>query len=305
MSGVLYDHSSVMSLTSRVCQPIPRVAVLKSLKYCILLLPCLLAVQVAHAATKDGDKDIERQERAAKTACLSGDYAKGIAILAELYVQTNIPNYLFNQARCLEQCGKYSDAIVRFREFLLKNKEAGNASDGGAEKHIADCQALIDQEKDRTPATQAATPSQPLPAAQPLTANAPIVREATAPAAPPAPEIVQAGASAPAPGAGLRIAGITVLAVGVASIATGVALNLKANSLASEIETAKPYQRSKENSRASYETFGWVGYGLGAACLVGGAVLYYLGYSKGRGPSVALLPTAVPGAAGVVLQGAF
>jgi tetratricopeptide (TPR) repeat protein len=272
----------------------------------MLLLPCLLAVQVAHAAAKDSDKDSrDSKERAAKTACLSGDYAKGVAILAELYVQTNLPNYLFNQARCFMQCGKYSDAIVHFREFLLKNKDAGNASDGVAEKHIADCQALLDKEKDRTPATQATTPSQPLPAAQPAAADTPIGREATAPAAPPAPEIAQARASAAAPGSGLRIAGITVLAVGVAGIATGAVLNLKANSLASEIETTKPYQRSKENSRASYETFGWVGYGVGAACLAGGAVLYYLGYSKGRSPSVALLPTAVPGAAGAVLQGAF
>ena len=69
----------------------------------MLLLPCLLAVQVAHAAPKDSDKDRERQERAAKTACLSGDYAKGVAILADLYVQTNLPNYLFNQARCFMQ----------------------------------------------------------------------------------------------------------------------------------------------------------------------------------------------------------
>jgi len=44
-----------------------------------------------------------RTERVAKAACLSGDYIKGVSILAELYVQTNDPNLLFNQGRCYQQ----------------------------------------------------------------------------------------------------------------------------------------------------------------------------------------------------------
>jgi hypothetical protein len=108
------------------------------------------------------------------------------------------------------------------------------------------------------------------------------------------------------PGSGLRITGIAGMAVGVAGIATGVILNLKANSLASELEKSPTsYTRGKESSRASYQTFGWVGYGAGAACVVGGALLYYLGHRQGPSAQVALVPTAQPGQIGAVLQGAF
>jgi hypothetical protein len=57
------------------------------------LLSFLLPAQVAHAGDKEDD------ERAAKTACLSGDHANGVAILAELYVKTNNPTFIFNQGR--------------------------------------------------------------------------------------------------------------------------------------------------------------------------------------------------------------
>jgi hypothetical protein len=107
------------------------------------------------------------------------------------------------------------------------------------------------------------------------------------------------------PGAGLRGAGIAALALGVAGIATGIALNVKANSIASELETDRPYLRSREDTRGSYETWGWVGYGVGGACLAGGALLYYLGYSRGRSSQVALVPSAQGGAFGATLQGAF
>ena len=293
-----------MSPANRRRQIVPKTTVCHCLRYSALLFPYLLAVQVAQAGAKDNKDTQDSKERAAKTACLSGDYAKGVAILAELYVRTNDPNHLFNQGRCFEQNGKYSEAIIRFREFLLKNTDAGNTSDGLAEKHIAACQALLDKDKDSTATTHAVAPIQ-APALVQSSAEHPALTGPAANAAAALPTPENARPTTAAPGSGLRIAGIATLAVGVAGIAGGIVLNLKANSLADEIETTKPYQRSKENSRASYETLGWVGYGLGAACLAGGAILYYLGYGKDQRASVAFLPTAAPGAAGAVLQGAF
>jgi hypothetical protein len=51
----------------------------------------------------------------------------------------------------------------------------------------------------------------------------------------------------------------------------------------------------------------WVGYGVGAACVVTGAILYGVGLkSKSTAEdSVALLPTFGPDHAGAVLTGAF
>jgi hypothetical protein len=274
-----------------------------------LPLLTLLFATSAFAAGKDKAPK-ESKDKVAKTACLSGDYAKGVALLAELYVSTNDIAYLFNQGRCFEQNGRYEDAIVRFREFQRKNADAGNPPDAAAEKHIADCQALLDKAKPASPPpTPAVVPeASPMPAV-PLT-TAPV----SAPTQPEANPVGVAASSGGDRGAGLRIAGIVTFAVGVAGVATGVALNLKANSLASDLDGSAStnnssttlYTRSKESSRSTYETLSWVGYGVGGACLAAGAVLYYLGHRRaGDETSVALVPAAGPGQVGAVVQGAF
>jgi hypothetical protein len=271
------------------------------------VLAPLLAAQPAHPAGKDSrERDAARaaekegKERAAKTACLAGDAAKGVALLAELYVSSNDPIYLFNQGRCFEQNGKYAEAIVRFREYQRKNKQAGNVTDEEADRHIAECQAFLD--RDKAPAPQpVAPPSAPVP--QPASPNNPPPLPPTV-AKQPQTEILQ-----PAPGSGLRAAGIAGMAVGVAGVAIGVVLNLRANSLADEVESSPTsYDRSKVSTRSSYETLAWVSYGLGATCLVGGAVLYYLGQRQSTArsaSSVALRPAVGPGQLGAVLEGAF
>jgi hypothetical protein len=56
---------------------------MKSWTVLAILSVGFLASQPASAANP------QAKERVARTACLSGDYAKGVAILAELYVETN------------------------------------------------------------------------------------------------------------------------------------------------------------------------------------------------------------------------
>jgi len=285
------------------------------LLFSLLLSLALVAVPLTVQAGARDNRD--NKERTARTACLAGDYAKGVALLAELYVSTKDIAYLFNQARCFEQNGKYEEAIIRFHEYQLKNADAGNPPDESAEKHIASCQALLDKQK----------------AGQGATALPPVTSTVTAPAAPaepkpvavegsgqraeakpevaPEPKADVAASIAPeTPGRGLRVAGIAAAAVGVAGIAAGVVFNLKANSLASDLEAANGssttlYSRSKESSRSSYATLTWVAYGAGAACVVGGAVVYLLGRSQGPSAQVALAPAMGVGEIGAVVQGAF
>ncbi|MGD0838952.1 MAG: hypothetical protein ABSB49_20140 [Polyangia bacterium] len=249
----------------------------------------------AHAGER-GDK-----ERAAKTACLSGDYAKGVALLAELYVSTNDVIYLFNQGRCFEQNGKYEEAIVHFREYQRKNADVGNPSDSAADRHIAECQALLNKQRGpeggaprATPGAAPAAPALPVVAEKPATSAR--ASEAVAP---------------PSPGRGWRVAGITATAIGAAGIVTGVFLNLKANQLTSQLDAANNssttlYQRSAQAQQSHYETGGWVAYGAGAACLAGGAILYYLGYRQALlNEQVAVAPMFAAGELGAALQGAF
>jgi len=92
-----------------------------------------------------------------------------------------------------------------------------------------------------------------------------------------------------------------------ASLVAGVILNLKVNGMASDIQRVDGYTAGKESDRKNYEALGWVSYGVGAACVATGAVLYYLGLRAGsaRSTSVALVPAFAPGQAGAVLKGAF
>jgi hypothetical protein len=268
-----------------------------------ILVLILAAVLFGPAARAEG---LESKERTARTSCLSGDYAKGVAILAELFVDTRDPNHIYNQGRCFEQNRKYEDAIGRFQEYLrvARNLSAEEVSE--AKKHIADCRQILSE--------QASAGSRP--------ADAPAT-ESTAPviAEPPGPETVGVAAVAAQPsgvteptvkppgkpGRGLRTAGIVVGTGGVAAVVAGVLLNLKASSLTSEMEELDGYDPDKESSQKSYRNLGMVGYGVGAACIAAGGVLYLLGHRAAatQAPSMAFAPIIAPGAAGAALTGAF
>jgi hypothetical protein len=252
--------------------------------------PSAAAQPAAAAGASKADR-----ERTAKRACLTGDAAGGVAILTDLYIESNDPTYLFNQGRCFEQNRRYEDAIGRFREYLVKTKGMSREDRAEAEQHIADCQSYLST-KPAEPAPPATTaPVAPPPATPPpgavQTDPAPELTVNTTPAASPA-------------GSTLRAAGVVAGAVGVAGLVAGLVLNLKANGMSGDLENQ--YDPSVDSTRKSYKVAGWIAYGAGAACLASGVLLYSVGWSRGRhAGSVALVPTVGPAFAGTALIGAF
>ncbi len=250
----------------------------------LLTLACLCSTPAL--AAKGSAKSREEAANKARKACLAGDVQTGMSILSDLFVSTKDPSWVYNQARCFEQNGRYEEAVTRFEEYLRLTKGSQDKDRGAAQEHLAECQSKL---------SKTAPPLAPPP-------------EAAAPPPPPPQPVVQVSETQPTPardGGGLRITGITVGAVGVAALAGGLTLNLVANKTAKDLNKQGGYDRDKASSQSTYQTLTWFGYGLGGACLVGGAVLYYLG-SRGPGSSsVALLPSWAPGQAGMSLQGAF
>ena len=267
------------------------------------ILLTLLAAPSTHAA------GIEAKERAARKACLSGDYAKGVAILSDLFIDTKDPNFIFNQARCFEQNNRCEEAVSRFREFLRKAGAISPEDKADTEKHIADCQALLGQK---------AVPEKT--ASESKTEAAPAVTAATIPAPnppavamlppTPAPEQIavaaQPAATAPT-GRGLRIAGITCGAVGVASVGTAIYFYTRARSFSDKVAHEVPRLSSDEQAGKNAETMQWVFYGVGAAAIATGTVLYVLGWPSGEASHAAagFAPMLGPGMAGISAQGAF
>jgi tetratricopeptide (TPR) repeat protein len=243
----------------------------------------------------------EAKERSAKKACLAGDVAKGVAILAELYVDSDDANYMFNQGRCFEQNRRYEDAIARFREYLAKATNAPAADKAEAEGHIAACERYLGKPGGGPQAAQPTVAAQPSPD--------PIPPAGAAPASPADAGLARA-AVMPRPeshGSGLRITGVVTAVVGAGALITGVALNLKVNRMTEDLEKPYGYNASTDSTRKDYKTLGWISYGVGAACMAAGAALYYLGWQTDRAssPALAIAPWAGPRTAGALLTGGF
>ena len=262
----------------------------------------IIGLLMAMPALAAGKQALQSQEQAARKACLNGDYAKGTSILSDLFIQSGgNPVFIFNQARCFESNRRYEDAVARFEEFVrtAEASAAGLTPDdkAAAEKHIADCKRHIEQEG-KTSAPASSTPAFA------------ITPTASANQSQPTPEIAQpAPNSTPSnPGAGLRTAGIITASVGGAALVAGILLNLHANSMASDMENnVGGFTPSKNSSHDNYVTAMWITYGVGAACVATGAVLFGIGLGSNRGASsdVAILPAIDNHQAGLALAGRF
>jgi tetratricopeptide (TPR) repeat protein len=248
----------------------------------VTLLPLFTGVAgVAHAG------DEEPNERTARKACLSGDYLKGIEILSDLFISTKEPTHIYNQGRCYEQNGQFEKAILRFREFLVLNAKTTTPEDRAeAERHIANCQALMKT-------NQAEGSVTPVPPPTGSTTDDP------APSIPTAPSGNH--------GAGLRIAGLVSGGVGLASIGAGLYFYTRAISYSDKVSNQEVPNPSDESAGKRAETLQWVFYGVGGAALATGVVLYVLG-SQGEGshPRVAgIAPWFGSGSLGLSAQGLF
>ena len=263
----------------------------------VAVAPALFAAGTALGA---GKANKQAQENAARAACLDGDYTQGVAILSKLFVQTKDTTYIFNQGRCFEQNRRYEDALARFQEYLRASRNKLDASDKAeAEQHIADCKEMLAQERGTSPPPSSAQSA----VASPVAASKP------EPAPTPEPAVVRQPAQqpvSPSSGAGLRIGGIVVASFGVAAAGAGILFNVKANSTVNDMYKT-PDGYTKDSDRKTYTTMAWIGYGVGAACVVTGAILYGVGLKaqSNHADDVALVPMVGPGQAGAVLTGAF
>lgn len=287
----------------------------------MLLVTSLLATSYAQAAGEDA------RERAARKACMAGDYVKGVDLLADLFVDTKDPTHIYNKGRCYEQNSRHADAIGSFREYLRHSAKLSSAEKADAEKHIADCETLLAKQEGRTPLPAVSGPTAPMipqpvaPAAlaaaaqpeakpaepQPTSATAAVgVGESPSPV-PLVSAVEPPSSSAPASsGRGFRIAGIACGAVGLASMGTAIYFYTRATSMSDKVSDATTWNASNHQAGKDAGKMQWVFYSAGGAALAAGAVLYLLGWSAPTGPAnVAVAPLMAPGTAGVSAQGVF
>jgi hypothetical protein len=252
-----------------------------------LVCAFLLAITPARAQKADPRESQSRSE------CLAGRFQAGVDLLAQMFVETGDANYIYNQGRCYEQNGKFSEAILRFREFLRKAKNLSAEDKTEVNGHITDCQAELDKRPPPPPRSDTELVGKP--------------------GAKPGPDVVTTLSPPPAEGggSGLRTAGIVVGSVGAAALVAGVVFSIETRNIANEVTTDyanHKYDRSKDNLGKLFGELQWVGYGVGALGLLGGGVLYYLGHQSGHSTAssaVSFMPVLLPGGSGAVIQGRF
>jgi tetratricopeptide (TPR) repeat protein len=268
---------------------------MRTLGMLALSLATLLVTADAFAA-----KTATRDKQARK-ACLSGDYAKGVSILTDLYIETGDATYLYNQGRCYEQNVRYVEAAERFREYLRKAPKLTGTEQAEVEKHIADCEVAIAKSR----------PPEPAPASQPLPPPVP----QPAPAPPPPVELTQPGpAPVPAVRPWQRTAKWIATGAAVAFLGLGVAEHLiyygKNNDYNDDPACVAGTGGSKckdlADSADTAQIVSIVGYGA-AAVATGLAVTFWL-TDKPAAPSgqqAGLSVTCAPALAGVSCGGRF
>ena len=259
------------------------------------LLAATLVCGFMLALTPANAQQADPRESQSRSECLAGRFQAGVDLLAQMFVETGDANYIYNQGRCYEQNGKFSEAILRFREFLRKAKNLSADDKTEVNGHINDCQAELDRRPGPTPDTGSG--------AKPVPTTEPEVKTAVSPL----PADAEDGR-----GSGLRAAGVVAASVGVVAMAAGIVLSIETRSIANQVttdyNTNHIYDRNKDDLGKLLGQLQWVGYGVGALGLVGGGLLYYFGYQAGHAPassSVSFMPLLLPGGSGAVLQGRF
>jgi hypothetical protein len=230
----------------------------------------------------------------AKTACAAGDVQQAVRLLAELYTATNDPIWIFNQGRCYHQNNQLPLAEARFKEFLRKNVNGPAEDSRDAQNYINEIEAEIHKNDAKSPATGGDTAG-----------------------------IAKSGEETHdySKGRGLRYAGIGCGILGAAALASGIVFSLLTSTANQDVENktrndtvpSSAVHGSLQNGPI-YETLQWVGYGVGAASVITGAVLYYMG-RKATEPApaaapqpeatVAVAPLLLTGGAGAVMHLSF
>jgi tetratricopeptide (TPR) repeat protein len=263
----------------------------------ILALALTSAFARPGQAQTRGKQSAEAHYQKGMKAYTLGRFPEAIEEFEKAYELRSEPIFLYNIAQSHRQNDSPQQAAFFYRRYLEAEPQAKNRPD--IEKRIQEMEALANAKTEPAAAPGQVAP----PVAQPVVPPFPVAPVQPQPA--PMTQMQTLPPPVSSTGSGLRIAGITVGAVGVAGVVTGIFLGLHANSLYDE-STSGIYNDDKYQSSKTFRTMEWVSFGLGAAAVVTGGVLYYLGASaKPANPPVAIVPVAGPGTGGAALLGRF
>ena len=260
---------------------------------------CVVAALPARAIADPAPSEARKQQQASELVkkAIAKSQAKDHAAAIELYLEAHalVPAFsvlLSNVGAEYQAMGRPAEALAYFCKYI---------------------------EKDRANAAYAITQARQLQAelGRPDLGDdevcAPAPRRARAPpaATEPATRPRAAATERPAPGRGLRVAGLGLGVGGAAVFGAGVYYGVRArrnHNLIENHDLSTPWTEDVakiQRDGQRFENRQILFMVAGGTVLVTGAVLYYLGHRKRARAEVTLTPTAAPGGMGVVLGGRF
>ena len=246
----------------------------------LAFVSALVAVSRPAQAAPIDKREVEAREDFAGRALSKG----GRSLCARCSPNRCTPTTCATSGAATRTWGSPLAAIDSFQDYLHKAKDLSPPEHQEIEGYIKDMEALRASEAPPTPPAPAIAPpapSPPLPSpGAPPPANGTGAPPATMmppfePLAPPPPGALGAAPSPASDGRSFRVAGIATAAGGVALIAVGIGFGAAAQSAADEV--AKKYNSSTDSAGKRDATLQWVGYGIGAAAVATGVLLYVHG----------------------------
>ena len=278
----------------------------------LVVLISILAISHVAWAQKHHKADPEQEKREAEardhyekglTHYNLGEFDPAVEEFKKAYELSNAPGLLFNIAQVYRAKEDYKQALYFYRTYLRLQPDAPNRADVEArvadlERMVAEKQKLSEAPPKETigPNGEAKAEEHTTPAQPPPMQTAPPVQRA---------DTGESGSS----GKSFELAGIITAGVGVALVATGIVFGMSASSASDDLTKASqsgtpwsPALQQKYDDGQSASTKATLFTILGGAAIVGGGVLYYLGWNKSNS-SVALAP--LPGGTAMVVTCRF
>jgi tetratricopeptide (TPR) repeat protein len=247
----------------------------------------MLAAPLAHA-----ESEAERLYNQGQQAYEALRYDDALTAWEKSYALSKLPALVFNIAqaqRLRARPGDCTKATASYRKFIALAPKSNERPQ--AEGFIAELAPCVEQE---------AKPQPPPVVLPPAVVTPP---STTTPLQPMPPRDGGGG------GKGKRFAGYAVGGAGVVLALTGVYFGAKARRLGDEVsDECKDgcdwnLVKDKDAEGKSAETTQYILYGVGAAALVAGGVLWWMGNNEAKASNVAVIPTH--GGAAVSWSGAW
>ena len=224
----------------------------------------------------------------------AGDYDAALRFYDAAYELVPHPLLLFDMGQAHRLAGRAEEALGFYQRYL--DAEPQEPQRDVARAHVARLEAQLAAARRRAPTVAVDRGDRVDPDAEADDAEATADEQALE---------GPSRAAGPAPGRRQRVVGASLVAVGVASLAAGAYLELRAHSLAAELSRpGATYDPATFAAGEAAERHGALALAAGGALVIGGTVVYLLARSRPAGDARAVrwTPAVGPRFVGVLVH---